>query len=331
MSATIKDLAEEVGVSEGTISRALNGYDDVSPQTREEIFAAAERLNYRPNAIARGLARNKTETIGLFVLGEGDERHPFAMEIISGVMHISRMNNYDILLFSESEVTTASYIERCQERSVDGAIIMGIEDNDPYLEEIKESQIPIVLIDIPISGQKTTYVSSHNVEGAFKAVKYLLEAGHKKIAFMNGHQHAPVSKKRLEGYKSAYKDFNLEYDENLVLNGQFEREVAYEKMKEFLRQGQEFTAVFAASDLMALGIIDALKEAEIRIPEDVAVIGFDDIELCTHIKPALSTVRQKRFAMGEQAVKQLISLIDGESEPEPVLLDNELIIRESVN
>ncbi|AGB41750.1 transcriptional regulator [Halobacteroides halobius DSM 5150] len=331
MSATIKDLANEVGVSESTVSRALNDYDDVNEKTRRKIVKVAERLNYKPNAIARGLARKKTNTIGLFLLGKIGEGHPFAMKLVAGVMNASRKSEYDILLFSETEVRSDSYIQRCQERSVDGAIILGIKSNDPHLEEIKNSDIPIILIDIPVSGKKTTYVSSHNVEGAYQAVKYLMNLGHQKVVFMNGHEHAPVSKERLQGYKLAHQDCKIKYNDQLVLNGKYERDIAYQRMKKFLSLNKDFTAVFAASDLMALGVMDALKEVNIKIPEEVSIIGFDDIELCTHTNPQLSTVKQKRFEMGQRAVIGLLEMIEeGSNSVEPVLLDYELVIRGSV-
>lgn len=330
--ATIKDVAEKAGVAVSTASYALNGRTEkVSKETEAKILEAARELNYRPNAIARSLVRQKTDTIGLFLLLDHvDINQPYVVELIMGIMDVSRQNGYDIVLFSNVEVEETSYIERCKERSVDGAIVFGMYNDDPHLPELKESEIPIVSIQVPVRGKKTTYITSDHQKGAYKAVNYLLTKGHQNIVLVNGDLQMTVAQQRLAGYKDAYREAGLEFDEQWILHGDFEREAAYQKMKGFLAQGEEFTAVFAAANLIALGVMDALKEEGIDVPDQVSVICFDDISLPAHLAPQLTAVSEKTTQIGEQAIDMLVQMIDGAQELPPTFLEYQLIERGSV-
>ncbi len=330
--ATIKDVAEKAGVAVSTASYALNGRTEkVSRETEAKILEAARELNYRPNAIARSLVRQKTDTIGLFLLlNHVDINQPYVVELIMGIMDVSRQNGYDIVLFSNVEVEETSYIERCKERSVDGAIVFGMYNDDPHLPELKESEIPIVSIQVPVKGKKTTYITSDHQKGAYKAVNYLLTKGHQNIVLINGDPQAEVAQQRLAGYKSAYQAFGLEFDEELIIHGDFKRQVAYQKMKEFLAQDKEFTAVFAAANLIALGVMDALEEEGIKVPEEVSVICFDDISLPAHLAPQLTAVSEQTTKIGERAIEMLVQMIEGAWELPPAFLEYKLIDRGSV-
>ena len=325
---TQKDVAEKAGVTVTTVSRVINNRGYIAEETRKKVYQVMDELNYRPNAIARGLARNKTDSIGLFLLNSVGETQPYNMEMIFKIMDICNQNGYDILLFSDRKVEEVSYIERCKERGVDGAIIFGITPDDPYLQDIKKSDIPTVIIDYPIQSDKTSYGSSHNKEGAYQAVSYLLSQGHEKVIFMGGNQKTLVEKERLKGYKQAYTDSGITYSEKWIINADFKKEIAYNQILKFQN---EFTAVFSISDYMAIGVMEALKDLELNVPQDVSVIGFDDIESATHISPELTTVRQNKDEIGKQTINLLLKLIEGEDNIGPVFVECELIKRNSVS
>jgi LacI family transcriptional regulator len=330
---TIKDIAKVAGVSVTTVSRALNGYSDVNENTRQKIIEIAKQLNYSPNTLARGLVMKKSKTIGLLVSGMTREsvKDNFTFEVLAGVNQYVAEADYDIVLFSTNSTKQRekTYTQLCRERRVDGAILQGIRIDDPYLQEVVESDIPCVLIDIPIESETVGYVTTDNVLGAKKAVQHLIQLGHKHIGMINGHEFAFVSEKRLEGYKQALLEANLPFYKNWIVNGAFEEEKAEQGALKLLQQYPEITAVFCASDLMALGVIKAVKKLGKRVPEDVAIIGYDDILLASYFSPPLSTVAQNKFAMGYEAAKLLIQMLEGKAESHVKILETELKIRES--
>ncbi|KHO62070.1 transcriptional regulator, LacI family [Thermoanaerobacter sp. YS13] len=332
MAVTIKDIAKYAGVSVTTVSRALNGYPDVSEETRERIKKIAEQLNYTPNSIARGLVTNKTHTVGLVVseLIKPGAYHPFFLEVLAGIKAGLRKDKYDLILFTvdpESQDVT-SYEKLCNDRKVEGAIVEGLKLSDPYIEEIKKTQIPTVLIDIPILTDKVGYVSSDNVQAAFEATSYLIKLGHRNIGFINGHNDAAVSFERLEGYKKALEKNNIPYKEEYVVFDDFTQEGGYNSFKTLVFEHPEITAVFHASDLMAIGSFKAAKDLGMKVPDDISIVGFDDIELASLITPGLTTVRQDTFKMGYNAAKHLLSIIKGEK-PQHILIPHKLVIRDS--
>ncbi|WP_026486899.1 LacI family DNA-binding transcriptional regulator [Caldanaerobius polysaccharolyticus] len=332
MAVTIKDIAKYAGVSVTTVSRALNGYPDVNEQTRERIKKIAQELNYSPNAIARGLVMNKTHTVGLVVseLIKPGVYHPFFLEILAGIKAGLRKDRYDLILFTVDFATqdVTSYEELCNSRKVDGAIVEGLKLSDPYIEEIKKTNIPTVLIDIPILTDKVGYVSSDNVQAAFEATSYLIKLGHKNIGFINGHSDAAVSFERLEGYKRALQKNNVQYKEEYVIFEDFTQEGGYNSFRKLIFENPEITAVFHASDLMAIGSIKAAQDLGMKVPDDISIVGFDDIELASLIDPGLTTIRQEKFKLGYMAARHLLSIIRGEK-PEHIVVPHKLIIRQS--
>ncbi|PLR84472.1 LacI family transcriptional regulator [Bacillus canaveralius] len=330
---TIKDIAKVAGVSITTVSRALNGYSDVNEKTRKKIMQVAKDLNYSPNTLARSLVMNKSKTIGLIVSGmtEANKKDNFTFEVLSGANDCISERDYDLVLFS---TTTAkqrekTYSQLCRERRVDGAIVQGMKIDDPYLKEVIESDIPCVLIDIPIESDTVGYVTTDNVLGARKAVRHLIELGHKNIAMINGHNQAYVSIKRLEGYEKSLQEEGFPVNQSWILDGSFSEEKAYEQTLVLLRNHPEVTALFCASDLMALGAIKAAKALGMDVPRNLSVIGFDDILLSSYSTPQLSTVGQNIFQLGYQAANLLIDMLEVKTKSHVCILDTELIARES--
>ncbi|MBB6283748.1 LacI family DNA-binding transcriptional regulator [Geobacillus subterraneus] len=330
---TIKDIAKAAGVSITTVSRALNGYSDVNENTRQKIIDIAKQLNYSPNTLARGLVMNKSKTIGLLVSGltRDSAKDNFTFEVLAGVNEYVSEVDYDMVLFSTTSTKQRekTYTQLCRERRVDGAILQGIRTDDPYLHEVVESNIPCVLIDIPIESKTVGYVTTDNVLGAKKAVRHLIELGHKRIAMINGYEYAFVSEQRLKGFKEALLEAGLPVREYWIANGTFREEIAEQEALRLLQHYPEITAFFCASDLMALGVIKAAKRLGKQVPDDVAVIGYDDIILASYSSPSLSTIAQDKFAMGYEAAKLLIAMLEGKADSHVKILQTELKVRES--
>lgn len=331
--ATIKDIARITGFSVTTVSRALNGYSDVSEQTKMKIKSAASELNYSPNALARSLVMNKTKTIGLLVSGLTREsvKDNFTYEVICGINDYVGQIDYDLVVFNTSTTKQKekSYTQLCRERRVEGVIIQGIKTDDIYLQEIINSDIPCVLVDIPIETETVGYVTTDNIHGAKQAVKYLIDNGHKHIAMINGHSKAIVSQLRYEGYKQALEDAGIEVNEEYIEDGAYKEDIALKVAKELLINNSDITAIFCASDLMALGVLKAAKELNLDVPRQLSVIGFDDIVLASYTTPTLTTISQDKYQMGYEATKLLISILQGDKVKHSRILKNNLIIRES--
>lgn len=330
---TIKDIARVAGVSVTTVSRALNGYSDVSVNTRKKIEAVAKELNYSPNTLARSLVMNKSKTIGLLVsnINKGMIKDNFTIEILSGIDEFVAQTDYDLVLFSTNSTKQRekTYSQLCRERRVEGVILQGIKTDDPYLREVVESDIPCVLIDIPIESATVGYVTTDNILGSKKAVEYLIELGHKNIAMVNGHNFAFVSQRRLEGYMEALKDSDLRLNWDWIVNGEFDEFKAEEAATKLLSEHPEVTAIFCASDLMALGTMRAAKNLGRSIPEELSIIGFDDILLASYVSPPLTTIAQNKSEMGYQAAKLLVEMLEEKDGSHVISLDTELIIRDS--
>lgn len=330
---TIKDIAKAAGVSVTTVSRALNGYSDVNEKTREKIIAVSKELKYSPNTLARGLVMNKSKTIGLLVSGMTRQsvKDNLTFEVLCGINQFSAETDYDLILFStdSTKQREKTYSQLCRERQVDGVIIQGIRTDDPYLQEVLESDIPCVLIDIPIESETVGYVTTDNVLGAKEAVNHLLSLGHQNIAMVNGHDFAFVSQKRLEGYKLALQEKNIPYRAEWVVNGAFTEEQAEYEVYGLLGKNPEITSIFCASDVMAIGAMKAIKTRGLSIPDQISIVGYDDILLAAYITPALTTMAQDIYKMGYEAAKLLVKMLENKGESHQKLLETKLIIRES--
>ncbi|WP_342417871.1 LacI family DNA-binding transcriptional regulator [Paenibacillus sp. FSL R10-2782] len=330
---TIKDIARVAGVSVTTVSRALNGYEDVNEGTRRKIMQVAKDLNYSPNILARGLVMNKSKTIGLLVSGLNRQsaKDHFTFEVLSGINECVSEKDYDLVLFSTNSTKQRekTYSQLCRERRVDGVILSGIKTDDPYLQEVIDSDIPCILIDIPIWTDTVGYVTTDNVLGAKKAVDYLIRLGHSHIGMMNGHNQAFVSERRLEGYRESLESAGLTFNPEWVVNGAYDEDTAKEEAVKLLTLYPEMTAIFCASDLMALGVLKAAKQLDRKVPEQLSVAGYDDIQLASYASPPLTTVSQDKFQLGYQAATMLIQMLEGSGQPHAMTLETQLVERES--
>jgi LacI family transcriptional regulator len=334
---TIRQLARLSGVSIGTVSRALNGYSDVNPDTRERIVRLAQELDYTPAAAARSLVTQRSHVVGVFLeTGEGhpDLQHPFFHEVLVGVKNAIGAGGYDLLLFASEHpgngYGTHSYLKRARHHNVEGVVLFGVDPDDAEVRRLVRSEMACVGVDVELDGPKTEYVISDNVSGSALAVRHLHDLGHRRIATITGLLDKRPGAERLRGYRSELQALRLGYRDEYVAYGDFYVESGHRAMARLLELPEPPTAVVAASDLMALGAIRAVAEAGLEVPADVSIVGFDDIQLAGHVHPPLTTLRQDKAGLGTQAGKALMGLIDGATDlPEAVTLPVELIVRGS--
>jgi len=325
MEITIKDIAKMAKVAPSTVSRALNNKGRMSDATRERIRQLARELGYHPNINAKGLATNKTGNIGIVI----NKRHSpegfydFYGTIIVGVEEVIEKQGYHLIFSSTDGGPSAP---RCvKERRVDGVIFMGCDISKELILSLND--IPLVLVDNHLDGVNS--IAIDNEGGAYKAVEYLIKLGYRKIGFIAERLSDLSFKERFEGYKAALKEYGLEYHADLVAEGLIPPEHGYVAMKKLLKRGTP-PAVFAANDSTAAGAIKAIKENGLRVPDDIAVIGFDDGPTALHTVPLLTTVRVFREKMARVAAKRLMELIENPDQPPIQLrLPTELVIRES--
>ena len=318
---TIRRLAEASGVSIGTVSRALNGYTDVRAETRERIMRLARELDYTPAAAARSLKTQRSHVIGVFLeTGEGhpDLQHPFFHEVLVGLKNAIGSSGYDLLLFAAENPGNGygkhSYLKRCRHHNVEGVVLMGIDPEDDEVRRLVRSDLPTVGVDVAFDGPATAFVISDNEDGGSRAVRHFHSLGHRRIATITGLLETRPGAERLRGYRRALQSCGLAYRDEYVAYGDFYAESGRLAMAGLLALDEPPTAVFAASDMMALGAIRAAGDAGLGVPVDVSVIGFDDMQLAGHMNPPLTTIRQDKAGLGAAAGSALVRLIDGELE-----------------
>jgi LacI family transcriptional regulator len=315
----------------------LNDYDDVSAATRERVLKLAEELEYTPTAAARTLVTKRSYVVGV-VLSTGvdhpDIQHPFFQEVLVGLKRRLGAGGYDLLLLANEESGNAfgaySYLQRCRHHRVDGVVLMGADAREPDVQKLAQSTIPCVAVDLDLVGRRTGFVVSDNARGAGLAIEHLHKLGHRRIATITGPTHMRVGMDRLVGYREALGRLDLPYRDDYVRDGDFYFESGFAAMQELLSLPDPPTAVFAASDLMAAGAIRAIEQAGLAVPADVAVVGFDDIQLAAMMQPALTTIRQDKLGLGSAAAEALLRMIERDGAPPPgITLPVELVVRAS--
>ena len=325
-------------MSVSTVSRVFNGYSDVSNETKLRVLAAARKLDYTPNAAARTLVKRRSQLIGVILFtGEShpDLQHPFFLEVLVGLKHSLGADGYDVLLFAHEQPGSGSgphaYARRARHHGVDGVVVLAVDDaEEPELQKLLASGTPVVGVDLALAGERASYVASDNLGGARLAVRHLHSLGHRRIATIAGLAHTKPAADRLLGYRAELQELGLTPRPGYEAAGDFYMETGEAAMKALLALPDPPTAVFAASDLMAVGAIRAIEDAGKRCPEDIAVVGFDDIQLAELVSPALTTIRQDKRALGAAAARSLVQLIDEtETALHVSVLPVELVVRES--
>ena len=332
---TSQDVAELAGVSRTTVSFVLNDVPGVkiSEETRQRVLEAARQLNYYPASAARSLASGRTNAIGLVLCQSPNSIFADAVlpEVIRGLGEVAQERGFRILLQSVGDVThQEAYIALVREKYIDGLIVSGPRSDDAQLPQLAKEGFPIVLLG-QLNEVNFNFVDVDNVGAARMATEHLITLGHQRIGLItNAPLQYTASRDRLRGYRLALEAHGLPYDDNLVRYGNFREESGYEAMTQLLALAERPTAMFVACDLVAFGAMEAIKEHGLAIPEDIAVVGFDDVRLANYVDPPLTTVHLPAYEQGRRAADLLISLISGEEvEETQVLLKTKLVIRES--
>lgn len=335
---TIKEIAKEAGVSIATVSMILNNKDEkISEPTRIRVLGVAKKMNYIPNTMARSLVTRQTKTIGLII---PDITNPFFPEIARGAEDKANQCHYSVIYCSTDDSITREdqYIDTLNEKMVDGIILAHSSDREDGFSSLKKCRVPIVLIDrdyeIPNVVGK---VLVNNTAASYEGVNYLLEKGYKKILYIAGPMNTQTAKDRLDGYKRALSEKGLASPPGGIKIGEYKSQWGEAAAKATLEEGIEFDAVFCGNDLIAIGVVKALKNAGIKIPEEVGVMGFDDIYMARMLDPELTTIKQPNYEMGFQAATLLINALEKpgknmdfrEEEVVQVVLETELMIRKS--
>ncbi len=307
---TIYDVAREAGVSTATVSRALNDSEQIAPATRQAIEQAVERLGYRPNTIARSLVTKSTQTIAFLL---PDITNPFYAALVGGIQEVALASDHTMLLCTTGgdAAREEEYLSLLRAKQVDGALVDGLVMTPDRIAQFVEDGFPIVCLDRDVTSQSVPLVQVDNERGARMATEHLLELGHTRIAHVTGATELGISGERIAGYREALRSARLSYDASLVAAGRFTEDGGYEATRSLLDAGLDFTAVFAANDLSAIGTMNALAESGRAVPGDVSVVGFDDLRLAAYTSPPLTTVRQPATEIGRQATEILIGLING--------------------
>jgi len=334
MKHTLESIAGLAGVSRGTVSRVINELPGVKPKVREKVLEIIEQTGYVPHPQARSLAGGKTGNIGVIVFGPKADflSHHIFYEVIQGIQEDSAANAYDLLLFANRTDSDQEYWKRIgTRRKVDGLIIMGEHIREEYLLYYRQQRIPYVLIGKRVfDSLPLACVTSNYRSGVYRAMSYLLNQGRRQIVYIRGFLDTYHEDERYAGYCQALLEAGIELNPALVLVGKADQEEARCQMKLLLEMNIPLDAVFAANDLMAFGAMESLFERNYRVPEDISVIGYDDIQAASYFSPPLTTVRQNKKKLGQEAIGLLLDIFRGdldENESKDIIIESELIIR----
>ncbi|MDF2720466.1 MAG: ccpA [Paenibacillus sp.] len=331
MTVTIYDVAREAGVSMATVSRVVNNNPNVKPQTRKKVFEAIERLGYRPNAVARGLASKKTTTVGVVI---PDISNSIFAEVARGIEDIANMYHYNIILCNADKKKDKEIrvINTLLEKQVDGLLFMGGTVTEDHVQAFKTSTVPIVLCGTTDNEDRIPSVDIDHEAAAFDAVSTLIAQGHRMIGMIGGTLQDPANGyARFQGYKKALEKAGIAVSDELVRVGNYRYESGHELMKYFLALPNRPTAVFAATDEMAIGAIHAVQDSGLSVPEDFSIISVDNIRMASMVRPQLTTVAQPMYDIGAVSMRLLTKLMNKENvEVTKVVLPHEIIQRKSV-
>ncbi len=328
MSVTIKDIAEKAKVSTATVSRALYNGGYVKEDTRRKILKVAEELGYKKHK-ERKASKTKTNVVGVIV---SDITNPFFTQVVRGIEDVLNPVGYSLLLCNADENVEkeTSYLKVLMNKKVDGVILTSAGGDHKTIKEIVRRGMPVVLIDRLVDGLDTDGVIIDNVSGAYDATSHLISEGYRKIGIITGPLEIMTAKERFEGYTKALQDAGIEFDENLVENGGYTQKGGYTAAKQLAERAHP-DAIFIANNVMTTGALLALKELKIKIPEEVGIVGFDDLEWAPLMDPPLTTISQPIYTIGSIAAQLLLRKLSGAAKikKEVVVLKPRLVIRKS--
>jgi len=341
---TSEQVARLAGVSRATVSRVLNGSSNVSEETRKRIYAAIATLGYGTNILTTGASLNRSHTIALALSSDDglnfthltDTRYYFYLKLLQYIEREAAKERYDLLLpplpygmLAPVDDPETTYILALQTKHVSGVIALALNSTDPRIQALCHSSIPSIFVDSRLEGTNTTYVKSDYMDGARQATEHLLQLGHRRIAFFPGEAISIAGAERLMGCQQTMAHAGLVINPNFIRPSGWNLMDGYQAAMTFLNEHHDVTAIVAGSDMLALGIQRALRKHNLHVPEDISLIGFDDIDLSETNDPPLTTIRQDTQALSEGAVTRLLQMTRGEKTPAPLIASTQLIVRAS--
>jgi LacI family transcriptional regulator len=327
----IRDVAKLAGVAPITVSRVINNSDSVNPATRQRVQTAIDELHYVPNTLAKSLRSRHTQTIALILT---DITNPFWTTIARGVEDAAAESGFHTILCNtdENPAKEATYINLLLQRRVDGIIIAPTTPDRKRLALLKQHQVACVLIDRRVAGFKADAVLGDNRQGACLLTEHLIELGHRRIALVNGPCSISTAQDRADGYRAALRQHQIPLEDGLIMEGgEFKQASGYQLVKQLLTHLPRPTAIFAANNLIAVGALQALREAALRVPEDIALVCFDDIGVASVVDPFFTVVAQPAYEMGEKSARLLIERLAAKRNlrPREIVFTPQLVIRQS--
>ncbi|MDC6166140.1 LacI family DNA-binding transcriptional regulator [Paucibacter sp. XJ19-41] len=329
--STIKDVAALAGVSFTTVSHVLNDTRPVSADARRRVLAAVEEIGYLPSAVARSLRKSETKIVGVLV---PTVNNPFVAERVCGVEDCCRLAGSSVFLCNSDNAPKRQQqsMRTLLEKRIDGLLLSSAGDAASLARIFKLATVPSVTVDRLVPGARADRVSVNNADGAYKAVKHLLDLGHRRIACISGPAEFEVTAERVDGWRRAQLDRGITPDEGLLIESDFSSAGGYEAARRLLRAQAGITALFASNDMMALGALRAAAESGLKVPQQLSIVGFDDIELSGFVYPALTTVGCSIKELGREAARVLVDRIENPAAPlKDVLLTPRLVVRESTS
>lgn len=330
MSATMKDIAKKARVSVITVSRALNNRPDINRETRQRILKIAHDLNYTADSLARGLVTRKTKTIAVLV---PDNVDAFYATVVQGIGDVCRDRGYGIFLWNthDSAEEELVYLRQAREKRTDGMLIYPVQKDLRYLDDLKRNPVPFVFLNRHTDDDSFNYVMNDNAHGAYLAVRHLLQKGHRRITYVCAKPDASSGRERIAGCRKAIAESGGSPDMLDVCTCEESIESSYNLVRKLLAREDRPTAIFMWDDKLAISAMKAIAESGLRVPGDIAVVGYDDIEIAAYLHPALTTVRQSAHEIGAVAARLLLDEFEHGKAPNPkmVVLKPELIIRET--
>ncbi|CAM3913089.1 LacI family DNA-binding transcriptional regulator [Cohnella lubricantis] len=330
MPVNIRDIAKAAGVSVATVSKALNGYSTVNAATRAKIQRIAEEMQYHPNSAARSLVGQRSMTIGVFLTT--GLANPFFAGVLGGIDRALKDRGYDLIYLAQAHAEEPGYslMRHCRSRNVEGLLVFGMQENDMDFSELIGSGLPVVFIDMEMEGEHVGMISSDNAEAIRAEVQHLAGLNHRRIAFISGIAGTYPGRMRERGFLQGMAEQGLDRRPEYMIPGDYSRESGYEGMRRLLSLPERPTAVICCSDASAVGALEAALEQGLSVPDDLSIVGFDDVEAARSVRPALTTVRQDMQGIGYQAVGLLDDLIRGEELAEKrIILPTEWVERDS--
>lgn len=330
MNPTIKDVAQKANVSIATVSRVLHNLGGYSDKTKQRVTQTIEELKYQPNAIARGLINKRTQTIGVLF---PDVSSAFSSALLHGIDEFVHDRDYSVMVCNTDQdgKRTLKYLQLLREKQVDGIIFSSEVLRKEYYDMLESMKIPVVLVSSQTDFANVPYVKVDDYQAAYDAVHYLITKGHRKIAMISGTKGDPIAgTPRVEGYRKALEAHGIAFDSRYLVYGDFMYESGSRAMEAILRETPEVTAVFAASDEMAIGALSIVTKHGLNVPEDISIMGYDDLRLARMVNPPLTTVRQPLSDIGMIASEKLIGMIESGETAKSQICIHSIVERQTV-